>query len=77
MVHKWYIALKNAILDQEMEYLQRELLLEKLKEIESRMGSVSIKKNKGYTLIFTNGKFHVRYIDTETGKSVYVAPGQS
>jgi hypothetical protein len=70
MVHKWFIAIKNAMLDQEILSLQRELLLEKLKDIDTQMSSVSIKKNKGYTLIFVNEKYHVRYIDAATGKYI-------
>ncbi|GHU98555.1 hypothetical protein FACS189483_06720 [Spirochaetia bacterium] len=70
MVHKWYIAVKKAVLDHEILSLQRELLLEKLKDIDKQMSSASIKKNKGYTLMFVNGKFHVRYIDAETGKYI-------
>ncbi|GHV92460.1 hypothetical protein AGMMS50268_29630 [Spirochaetia bacterium] len=59
MVHEWYIAVKKAVLDHELLSLQRELLLEKLKNIDKQMSSASIKKNKGYTLMFVNGKFHV------------------
>ncbi|GHT80225.1 hypothetical protein FACS1894130_11120 [Spirochaetia bacterium] len=57
-----------AMLDQEILSLQRELLLEKLKDIDKQMGSVSLRPKKGYTLRFLNGKFFVQYIDAKTGK---------
>jgi hypothetical protein len=45
------------MIDQEILYLQRGLLLEKLKDIDKQMGSVSLRPKKGYTLRFLNGKF--------------------
>jgi integrase len=58
------------VIDQEILSLQREILLNKLMDIDKQMGSVSLRKKKGYTLMFINGKFYVRYIDAETGKYI-------
>ncbi|GHV61772.1 hypothetical protein AGMMS49587_06810 [Spirochaetia bacterium] len=59
-----------TMLDHEILSLQRELLLNKLMEVDKQMGSVSLRPKKGYTLMFRNGIYYVRYYNEETKKDL-------
>jgi integrase len=57
------------MINREILNLEREILLNKLKELDTKMG-FSLRKKKGYVLMFINNKFFVRYVDDKTGKYI-------
>jgi integrase len=58
------------MIDQEMLTLQRQILLDKLMEIDKQTANASLRKRKGYTLMNRGGIWFVRYYDPKVKKDI-------
>lgn len=64
------ISQKGQKVNTEILELQRDLLLERLMEVENQLNNEGKRKKQGFTLFLRNGVFYVRYSDLATGKQI-------